>query len=76
MSPVPPSPAMASTVISSDRPVARSPAARPAAAAAVDGNATFTHGTATDDVGYIPPNTVRQLAGTAMTALPSSAAVI
>ena len=35
MSPVPPSPAIASTVISSARPVARSPAASPAAAAAV-----------------------------------------
>jgi len=47
-----------------------------AAAAAVEGNATLTHGRATDDVGYIPPTTVRQLAGTAMTALPLSAAVI
>ena len=63
MSPVPPSPAIASTVISSARPIARSPAASPAAAAAVDGNATLTHGTSTDAVGYMPPSTVRQLAG-------------
>ncbi len=63
MSPVPPSPAIASTVISPSRPVARSPAASPAAAAAVDGNATLTHGTSTEAVGYMPPSTVRQLAG-------------
>jgi len=56
--------------------VARSPAAIPEAAAAVDGNATLTHGTFTEETGYIPPSTVRQLAGTVITILPSSAAVI
>jgi len=76
MSPVPPSPAIATTVISSARPTARRPAASPAAAAAVDGNATFTHGTVIDEVGYMPPSTVRQLAGTVITIRPSSAAVI
>src|SRR5450759_2132894 len=76
MSAVPPSPAMASTVISLSRPVARSPAASPAAAAAVDGKATLTHGTSTEETGYMPPSTVRQLAGTAITMRPSSAAVI
>ena len=48
----------------------------PAAAAAVLGKATLTHGTPTDEIGCMPPSTVRQLAGTVMTILPSSAFVI
>jgi len=76
MSPVPPSPAMASTVISFSRPVALSPARTPEAAAAVDGNATLIQGTSTEASGNIPPSTVRQLAGTVITMRPSSALVI
>ena len=76
MSLVPPSPAIASTVIWSALPVARRPAASPAAAAAVEGNATLTQGTSTELIGYMPPSTVRQLAGTAITIWPSSAEVI
>ena len=50
MSAVPPSPAMASTVISLSLPVARRPAASPAAAAAQPGKATLSQGTVTDEV--------------------------
>jgi len=69
---VPPSPAIANTV-NPFLSVALSPATSPVADAPVEANGVFTQGTLTDVIGYMPCNTVRQLAGTVTMTCPSNA---
>ena len=72
MSYVPPSPAIASTV-RPFLPRAFIPATSPEAEAPVVANGVLTQGTVTDVTGYMPCNTVRQLAGTVTMTCPSNA---